>query len=368
MFKLNDLPTVKGTTLRFCFIYLSILFVAGTLQAQDNPGLFLHNKQNTRPLDLEKARQQIPNKYTDDLWGAYYISVPAEADTFMAFYVRIEYEEDDEYLPWMIIKRLSEKDQLWMLSPELLGELKFISYFKLRESGIIVSNDTPFLWLKHRTQHHSIAGQHDQVYILEPDSVIDAGIVPGFHIIDNESDELWPWKLNVFSESSPFKNTEEGAFMKRKVTLGTAFGRFNYTETYTVDEDTVRLYNSNEPDYFLSYLETDSLLQVTLDDYYSEKWTEQIKTEGGIKNRAENYLYTFADLTHLRADYAPAFYNKACMESLVGFTWEALQSLKKALELDPNYLHKALRDPDLEQVRQLPEFEEIITASRSQEK
>jgi tetratricopeptide (TPR) repeat protein len=54
------------------------------------------------------------------------------------------------------------------------------------------------------------------------------------------------------------------------------------------------------------------------------------------------------------------YYNLACLHSLTGRTDEALEYLAKAVELDPLYRAQAISDPDLEALREMPDFARIV--------
>lgn len=66
----------------------------------------------------------------------------------------------------------------------------------------------------------------------------------------------------------------------------------------------------------------------------------------------------------LEADppYATVFYNVACCESLNGETDAALAHLRRAVELSPTTREFARDDTDLDALRGLPEFAEIMSA------
>jgi tetratricopeptide (TPR) repeat protein len=59
-------------------------------------------------------------------------------------------------------------------------------------------------------------------------------------------------------------------------------------------------------------------------------------------------------------DYADLFYNLACCESLAGQTAEALEHLRKAIELSDQVREYAKADSDFDPVRDEPAFQELI--------
>ena len=80
----------------------------------------------------------------------------------------------------------------------------------------------------------------------------------------------------------------------------------------------------------------------------------------GKEWRTSYFLDVFEVLRELRSDFAPAYYNKACMQSILGKNKDALDNLKKSLELDEGYKVKAKRDSDLKSLQELAEFKEMV--------
>lgn len=57
---------------------------------------------------------------------------------------------------------------------------------------------------------------------------------------------------------------------------------------------------------------------------------------------------------------ATVLYNLACAESLTGKRAEALEHLQRAIEIDPDFRDNAEKDPDLDPIREDPEFASAI--------
>ncbi len=68
----------------------------------------------------------------------------------------------------------------------------------------------------------------------------------------------------------------------------------------------------------------------------------------------------FAKAIRLKSDYVDAYYNLACLHALKGELTQSLSHLKKAVSLDQSVKDWARRDTDLQNLRRVPEFEEII--------
>jgi tetratricopeptide (TPR) repeat protein len=79
--------------------------------------------------------------------------------------------------------------------------------------------------------------------------------------------------------------------------------------------------------------------------------------------RKRDYLSAQRNLekaVRLKPRYAEPFYNLACLKAITGDTEQALAYLQKAVSLDPTVRDWAQKDTDLEALRQLPEFKELI--------
>lgn len=61
-------------------------------------------------------------------------------------------------------------------------------------------------------------------------------------------------------------------------------------------------------------------------------------------------------------DFAPARYNLACAYARQGKAAEAVEALRKAVELDPGLLAQAKEDPDFEPIRKDKRFKELVEA------
>ena len=84
---------------------------------------------------------------------------------------------------------------------------------------------------------------------------------------------------------------------------------------------------------------------------------------GVIFIRKRDYLSAQRHLekaVRLKPRYAEPYYNLACLKAITGDTKQALAYLQKAVSLDPTVRDWAQRDADLEALRQLPEFKELI--------
>jgi tetratricopeptide (TPR) repeat protein len=68
----------------------------------------------------------------------------------------------------------------------------------------------------------------------------------------------------------------------------------------------------------------------------------------------------FEKAVRLEPQYVDPCYNLACLFALTGETEQAVRYLKRAVSLDPQVRGWALEDPDLEGLRSLPGFQEII--------
>lgn len=80
----------------------------------------------------------------------------------------------------------------------------------------------------------------------------------------------------------------------------------------------------------------------------------------GKKDEAEKVMSDFYKDDQDLEEKSNVYYNKACFYSLVGKTDEAIENLKKSLENGWRDFSHIGYDPDLENIRELPKFKELI--------
>ena len=76
---------------------------------------------------------------------------------------------------------------------------------------------------------------------------------------------------------------------------------------------------------------------------------------------------SFEKAIQLQPGYVDSYYNLACLYAIKGEARQGLDHLKKAASLDRTAKDWARKDTDLENLRGLPEFEEIIGAKGGME-
>jgi tetratricopeptide (TPR) repeat protein len=84
---------------------------------------------------------------------------------------------------------------------------------------------------------------------------------------------------------------------------------------------------------------------------------------GVIQLQEGNYpaaRISFTEAIRLQPDYVDAHYNLACLNALGGEASQGLVHLKKAVMVDPTVKEWARNDPDLDNLRALPEFKVIV--------
>jgi tetratricopeptide (TPR) repeat protein len=67
----------------------------------------------------------------------------------------------------------------------------------------------------------------------------------------------------------------------------------------------------------------------------------------------------------LDARYVDPHYNLACVYALEDDTDQSMAHLKKAIALDPSVIQWAAEDADLENLRQLPQFRELLDETKT---
>jgi tetratricopeptide (TPR) repeat protein len=84
---------------------------------------------------------------------------------------------------------------------------------------------------------------------------------------------------------------------------------------------------------------------------------------GVIYIQQRNYLKARNSLEsaiRIKPEYVDPYYNLACLYSLKGNVMKSLENLKKAISLNKLVREWARKDRDLQNMRSVPEFEEII--------
>ncbi len=90
---------------------------------------------------------------------------------------------------------------------------------------------------------------------------------------------------------------------------------------------------------------------------------EALNNLGVIQLQEGNYpaaRTSFTEAIRLQPDYVDSHYNLACLNALGGEASQGLVHLRKAVMVDPAVKGWARRDADLENLRGLPGFEEIV--------
>jgi tetratricopeptide (TPR) repeat protein len=77
----------------------------------------------------------------------------------------------------------------------------------------------------------------------------------------------------------------------------------------------------------------------------------------------DDALSCYNKVIRLEQNNAEALYNKACLCSLKGDEYGALTSLERAIRLDPLWRLPAIKDSDLDRVRNNPRFSELVQSS-----
>jgi hypothetical protein len=78
---------------------------------------------------------------------------------------------------------------------------------------------------------------------------------------------------------------------------------------------------------------------------------------------APEFLTCFEQLVALAPEFGQGHYNVGCMHALLGNHQQAVESVTKAIALDPKYRKVARKDPDLATVRDDPEIVRVLGES-----
>jgi len=75
---------------------------------------------------------------------------------------------------------------------------------------------------------------------------------------------------------------------------------------------------------------------------------------------------SFEKAIRLKPGYVDPYYNLACLHAIKGETRQGIEYLEKAISLDNSVRDWAQKDTDLENLRVLPEFMEIMTRKKGE--
>ena len=82
-----------------------------------------------------------------------------------------------------------------------------------------------------------------------------------------------------------------------------------------------------------------------------------IYIQEGKYSEARNSL---ENAIRLKPEYIDPYYNSACLYALKGEVRKSLNNLKQAISLDKSVREWARKDRDLQNLRGVPEFEEMV--------
>ena len=92
-------------------------------------------------------------------------------------------------------------------------------------------------------------------------------------------------------------------------------------------------------------------------------WTNQC--QGGIyltQGQLDDAISEYQQVVKVNPKGVYAHYNLACVYSLKNEPQLAIGSLQKAIDLDKSYIESSKTDPDFDNIRQTPEFQQLINS------
>ena len=269
----------------------------------------------------------------------------------------------DETGYWMGISHVAEGvESNWILKFE--GQCTLDSYASVlvEESGVVVGPNGLYMVLLFEGLDGSWLAK--KAYVVKLDNSGPVNCL-GEILVDEYYDGMGAYtrtfyRMNESGKIAVSRIEENTLYIDRTITLGNRKSGFTFTDTYTAKQDSLFISQSTRPKYFISQAKADSIYQDLLSDYYSPYWDSAASEEWGSADRALSFLYRFGDLSVLRPDFAPGHYNTACMLAILENHRQALVFLEEAIRLDPGYLNKARRDPDLKGLRDMVEFKKLV--------
>lgn len=88
-------------------------------------------------------------------------------------------------------------------------------------------------------------------------------------------------------------------------------------------------------------------------------WSSLAFIQGRLE-KSEDALMSAQRGLELNPEEPSLFYNACCYALRIGRKKAAMKYLRKAISIDPSYKMKAREDPDLRDLREDPDFEEVF--------
>ena len=104
-------------------------------------------------------------------------------------------------------------------------------------------------------------------------------------------------------------------------------------------------------------------MRIGVDPNIAPAWVNEC--QGGIyliQGKLDKALTEFQQVTAIDPENASGYYNLACLYSLKNEPQLAIESLQKVIDLDKSFIEFSKTDPDLENIRQTPEYQQLINS------
>lgn len=287
------------------------------------------------------------NAWDSSVVGATHKHFTIDGDTYHLFV----YERMDEYgetwTPDLDAKLVvvngvgTYGKKLWQTS---MGPLGYPTQINYAHSTAFSANGAIYLKLIYKEYNDLVDRGWVDFFALEGDSLRSVG-----HLALYERDDPSGGEIELYDGSLlPFKSSPEGVLITLKR---------DHLSTYNIDylltPTALKLIKNHEPEFHISLEEAQLRIDHIFERYYDQE-EEISNTEN--RHRASFYVQEFERLIKQRHDFAPAYYNAGCMHAILGHINSAIPALKRAFELDPEYIEKAKTDPDLDLLRKHAEF------------
>ncbi len=138
----------------------------------------------------------------------------------------------------------------------------------------------------------------------------------------------------------------------------------DYTQAIELDPKLALAYNNRGLAKRYLKDDTGAIADYTQAIEIDSNYAQAYHNRGAAKARLKDYTGAMADYTQaiaLNPNYALAYYNLCCTYSLKGETAEAIKHLRRALELGYDNFNNIAKDTDLDNLRQLKAFQDLIS-------
>ncbi len=267
----------------------------------------------------------------------------------------------DRFEEFFLIRDGVESKEVWSFKSEYSVAN---GWFVPQDSYLLFLNNAPIISTKsYRRLHGSYDGEQ-LFFSARDDTLKQLGKLPVEFYIEDESDgDIPAYVVDKVNRRLQIASSNGKTILIKAYFTQSFYGGLSasFREEYHLNHEKLsKIKVSPTKEHFITRESAEEFLKEIFQEYYSEIWRNASNDRKRNRQRASLYLQIFDNLQKLRPDFAPAYYNKACMQAILGHQEPALRDLRKSFDLDESYRAKALQDSDLKSLQQSPEFRKLV--------